>query len=56
MFEPQIVRNWQRRLSGVDEIVSSLYAKVLRTCRLGRMERGRPRIAVLQEIIGDVPG
>jgi hypothetical protein len=26
-FEPQIVRKWQRCLSGVDEIVLSLYAK-----------------------------
>src|SRR5262249_35838087 len=30
-FEPQIVRKRQRRLSGVDEIVLSLYAKGLTT-------------------------
>src|ERR1051326_7791779 len=30
-FEPQIVRNRQRRLSGVDEVVLSLYAKGLTT-------------------------
>ena len=30
-FEPQIVRKRQRRLSGVDEIVLSLYAKGLKT-------------------------
>jgi transposase-like protein len=30
-FEPQIVRKRQRRLSGVDEIVVSLYAKGLTT-------------------------
>jgi putative transposase len=31
MFEPQIVRKRQRRLSGVDEVVLSLYAKGLTT-------------------------
>jgi putative transposase len=30
-FEPQIVRKRQRRLSGVDEVVLSLYAKGLTT-------------------------
>jgi transposase-like protein len=30
-FEPQIVRKRQRRLSGVDEMVLSLYAKGLTT-------------------------
>lgn len=30
-FEPQIVKKRQRRLSGVDEIVLSLYAKGLTT-------------------------
>jgi transposase-like protein len=30
-FEPQIVRTRQRRLTGVDEIVLSLYAKGLTT-------------------------
>ncbi|MBF6079740.1 transposase, partial [Nocardia beijingensis] len=30
-FQPQIVRKRQRRLSGVDEIVLSLYAKGLTT-------------------------
>jgi transposase-like protein len=30
-FEPQIVKKWQRRLAGVDEIVLSLYAKGLTT-------------------------
>ena len=30
-FEPQIVRKRQRRLTGVDEIVLSLYAKGLTT-------------------------
>jgi hypothetical protein len=28
-FEPQIVRKWQRRLTGVDEMVPPLYAKGL---------------------------
>ena len=28
-FEPQIVKKRQRRLNGVDEIVLSLYAKVI---------------------------
>jgi putative transposase len=31
MFEPLIVRKWQRQLDGVDEIVLSLYAKGLPT-------------------------
>jgi len=31
-FEPQIVRKRQRRLTGVDEIVLSLYARGLTTC------------------------
>src|SRR6187200_2999222 len=35
-FEPQIVRKRQRRLSGVDEIVLSLYAKIR---SLGRSRR-----------------
>jgi putative transposase len=30
-FEPQIVKKRQRRLSGVDEVVLSLYAKGLTT-------------------------
>jgi len=30
-FEPQIVRERQRRLTGVDEMVLSLYAKGLKT-------------------------
>jgi transposase-like protein len=33
-FEPQIVRKRQRRLSGLDEIVLSLYAKGLTTGEL----------------------
>jgi transposase-like protein len=37
-FEPQIVRKRQRRLSGVDEIVLSLYAKGLTT---GKVLAGR---------------
>jgi len=39
-FEPQIVRKRQRRLTGVDEIVLSLYAKGL---PLGRSPRTSPR-------------
>ena len=35
-FEPQIVRKRQRRLSGVDEVVLSLYAKGLTTGRSRR--------------------
>lgn len=31
MFEPRIVRKWQRRLNGVDEIVLSLYSNGLTT-------------------------
>jgi putative transposase len=34
-FEPQIARKRQRRLSGVDEIVLSLYAKGLTTGEIG---------------------
>lgn len=33
-FEPQIVRKRQRRLSGVDEVVLSLYAKGLTTGKI----------------------
>ena len=39
-FEPQIVKKRQRRLSGVDEIVLSLYAKGLTTGRDQRALRG----------------
>jgi Transposase, Mutator family len=47
-FEPQIVRKRQRRLSGVDEMVLSLYAKGLTTgeiwpcwpCRASTSARG----------------
>ncbi len=38
-FEPQIVRKRQRRLTGVDEIVLSLYAKGLRPGRSARTSR-----------------
>jgi transposase-like protein len=41
-FQPQIVRKRQRRLSGVDEIVLSLYAKGLTT---GEISRCRVRSA-----------
>jgi putative transposase len=33
-FEPQIVKKRQRRLSGVDEVVLSLYSKGLTTCEI----------------------
>lgn len=33
-FEPQIVRKSQRRLSGVDEVVLSLYAKGFTTVEI----------------------
>jgi putative transposase len=35
-FEPQIVKKRQRRLSGVDEVVLSLYAKALPRARFRR--------------------
>jgi hypothetical protein len=35
-FEPQIVKNWQRRLADVDEIVLSLYAKGTTTGKIYR--------------------
>jgi transposase-like protein len=38
-FEPQIVKKRQRRLTGVDEIVLSLYAKGLTTVRSRRTSR-----------------
>ena len=38
-FEPQIVKKRQRRLSGVDEIVLSLYAKGLTTGEISRALR-----------------
>ena len=38
-FEPQIVRKRQRRLSGVDEIVVSLYARGSRPVRSPRTSR-----------------
>lgn len=36
-FEPQIVKKRQRRLSGVDEVVLSLYAKGLTTGEIGEV-------------------
>jgi transposase-like protein len=39
-FEPQIVRKRQRRLSGVDEMVLSLYAKGLTTGCRGSTRQG----------------
>ena len=39
-FEPQIVKKRQRRLTGVDEIVLSLYAKGLTTGEISRALRG----------------
>ena len=38
-FEPQIVKKRQRRLTGVDEIVLSLYAKGLTTGEISRALR-----------------
>ena len=44
-FEPQIVRKRQRRLSGVDEIVLSLYAKGLTTGDLGALRGDLRRVS-----------
>jgi putative transposase len=38
-FEPQVVKKRQRRLTGVDETVLSLYAKGLTTGRSARISR-----------------
>lgn len=43
-FEPQIVRKRQRRSSGVDEIVLSLYAMGLTTGGLGALRRDLRRV------------
>ena len=46
-FEPQIVKKRQRRLSGVDEIVLSLYAKGLTTGEISRaLRRDLRRVGV----------
>ena len=46
-FEPQIVRKRQRRLTGVDEIVLSLYAKGLTTGEISRaLRRDLRRVGV----------
>ena len=46
-FEPQIVKKRQRRLSGVDEVVLSLYAKGLDHRRdLGALRRDLRRVGV----------
>jgi Transposase, Mutator family len=43
-FDPQIVKKRQRRLSGVDEIVLSLYAKGLTTGEISAQRPARRRV------------
>ena len=53
-FEPQIVKKRQRRLSGVDEIVLSLYAKGLTTGEISRaLRRDLRRVGVEGDDLAD---
>ena len=55
-FEPQIVRKRQRRLTGVDEIVLSLYAKGLTTGEISAHFAGIYGASVSRETISRITG
>jgi putative transposase len=55
-FEPQIVRKRQRRLTGVDEMVLSLYAKGLTTGEISAHFAGIYGASVSKETISRITG
>ena len=55
-FEPQIVRRRQRRLSGVDEMVLSLYAKGLTTGEISAHFHQIYGVSVTKETISRITG